>query len=252
MHPNVYINSIRQLSGTNDKIAFFKEYLTPELERIFRLALSSEYTFGVKKIPLYSVGFHKYSLNEALDVLEYEFASNKLTGNARINRLQELLGSTDPDTVEVLKLILNKSLDCGISVTNANKVLTNKIPTFDVLLCSKQDQKLIDKLPFPGTVAQCLSYDWEIETEYGKKKIGDIVENELCVNVWSYNHITNQKELKPITNFMKRKMEKEWFILTVDNKQTPPLTGDHLVWVENRNSYVRVDELQVGDQVLRW
>lgn len=154
MHANVYINSIRQITGTNEKLKFLKEYLSPVLERIFHLALSSEYTYGIKKIPLYSVGTHTYSLHDALDILQLEFARNEVTGNARIDRLKDLLSHTDPDTAEVVKLILNKSLDCGISVTNANKVLNNPIPKFDVLLCSKQDQKLIDKLPFPGTAVQ--------------------------------------------------------------------------------------------------
>lgn len=154
MHPNVYINSIRQITGTNEKLKFLKEYLSPVLERIFHLALSSEYTYGIKKIPLYSVGTHTYSLHDALDILQLEFARNEVTGNARIDRLKDLLSHTDPDTAAVIKLILNKSLDCGISVANANKVLNNPIPKFDVLLCSKQDQKLIDKLPFPGTIVQ--------------------------------------------------------------------------------------------------
>lgn len=47
----------------------------------------------------------------------------------------------------------------------------------------------------------CFHYDTLVYTNKGMKKIGDIVNNKLPVNVYSYNETTQQMEFKPITDY---------------------------------------------------
>lgn len=157
MTPYEFITSLKAISSTNAKLGFFDLNKDPLIERVFHMALSSEYTFGIKKIPLYTVrpeAEQVMTLDMALELIEKQFCTNKVTGNDRIDVLRQTLEMMHPEDAEVLKMVISKKLDCGVSVTNANKVMDNPIPTFDVLLCAKQDQKLIDGLNWPEVVAQ--------------------------------------------------------------------------------------------------
>ena len=186
MRPYKIFENLRAISGSNDKITFLTENLTPELERVFNLTLSSEVRFGIKKIPNYALDeIPTMSLDEALDVLEFEFASNHLTGNARVERLQEVLTCLHAEDAKVVEMVLSKKTDCGVSVQNANKVLKTPIKTFNVMLCAKQDQKLINELNFP-CVAQTkmdgmrviVSVDEEGKVRYRSRNGKDLELNE--------------------------------------------------------------------------
>lgn len=154
MHPYQVINLIRETQGSNAKMQVLRENLYPELESCIHLALSSEYTFGIKKIPLYSVSKDMTPLTNFSFDMFLPLMKREITGNAAIAYLQNMLNSSSYFDQELIKMILEKKLDCGISIANANKVLKNRIPTFDVLLCAKQDQKLIDQLDWPNVIAQ--------------------------------------------------------------------------------------------------
>ena len=154
MHPYDFIDQLKAISGTNDKLAFFKANTNPLIERVFDLALSTEWVFGIKKIPDYPYVCSDITLEQGLEMLELDFATNAITGNARVERLASILASMDPKDAAIIKMVINKKLDCGVSVTNANKCMTRTIPTFDTMLCAKQEQKLIDKLDWPNVMLQ--------------------------------------------------------------------------------------------------
>ena len=143
--------AIRDLSGTNAKLSFlklalFKPQTSPLLERVLHMALSSEYTFGIKKIPAYSKEADSMSLTEALDIMEKSFCTNRVTGNSRSDLLSLILACVSEDDAEVVKMVISKKLDIGMNVTSVNKCLSNPIPTFDVMLCAKQSQAALDKV----------------------------------------------------------------------------------------------------------
>jgi DNA-directed RNA polymerase subunit beta len=47
----------------------------------------------------------------------------------------------------------------------------------------------------------CFHPDVKVWTEFGMLPIGKIVKQKLALRVWTYNHVTSQFELKPITNW---------------------------------------------------
>ena len=149
--------SIRNLSGTNDKLSFLKAQTSPLLERVLHMALSSEYTFGIKKIPSFTKEADSMSLTEALDIIEKSFCTNRVTGNSRSDLLSLILACVSPDDAEVVKMVISKKPDIGMNITGVNKCISKPIPTFATMLCAKQDQKLLDQLDWTNAVAQCKS-----------------------------------------------------------------------------------------------
>jgi len=147
LSPFTIIEALRGISGTNDKLAYLKANTNPLFERAFHLAYSSEYVFGIRKIPTYRVNnFGSISLDQALDVLESSFATRAVTGKAAVQCLTDLLEKLYWADAHVLACVIKGNFDCGINVTNANKCMSKPVPTFSTMLCAKQDQKLIDKL----------------------------------------------------------------------------------------------------------
>jgi ATP-dependent DNA ligase len=152
------LQNLKAESGTIKKLDLLKSYLqeNPILEDVFHLALSTELQFGIKKIPDYTPSkVQPYlALSYALETLVEDFATNKRTGNERIDSFKMLLEMSRPDDAKVLEMVVQKKLDCGISTTNANKCLSRPIPVFDVMLCSKMEQKTLDKIDYKDMILQ--------------------------------------------------------------------------------------------------
>jgi ATP-dependent DNA ligase len=152
------LQNLKAESGTNKKLDLLKSYLieNPVLQDVFHLALSSESTFGIKKIPEYTPSTTQpyLALSAALETLAERFATNEETGNERISHFTRMLEMMREDEAKVLEMVVQKKLDCGISVTNANKVLSNKIPEFKVMLCSKNEKKTLDKIKLEDMILQ--------------------------------------------------------------------------------------------------
>ena len=68
-------------------------------------------------------------------------ASRALTGNAAINLLVSLFKNVDKENEKWMRKILKKHLAIGVSVKSINKVFPNFIPTFEVSLAQKFDEK---------------------------------------------------------------------------------------------------------------
>ena len=88
------------------------------------------------------------------------------------------------------------------------------------------------------------------------QKIKEVVDKKLQGKVKSFNTITGKIEFNEITNWavdgQDINNEKiKWFILTLENGfKTPPLTGNHLIYLPKNKCYRRVDLLSENDVVL--
>ena len=237
----------------NFKIELLTKHKDNELlKEVCRLANDPFTQFYQRKIPEYRkmYGNVLIDLKSAVDNLSI-LSSRTLTGNAAIAQLQMILSSVTAEDALVIKRIIQKDLKCGVNTSTINKVWKNLIPEFPCMLCSPFEQKLVDKITFPAIV-QCLSSDWMVETNNGTFTIQDIVENDLDVMVKSYNHTTDMVEFNKVLNKSKTfNSFNEWYRITLnDGTVTKPLTGNHLVWVDNKKDYIRVDELSIDDAVL--
>ena len=149
---------IKETSSTKAKeqiLASNSDY--PLLSDVFRLAYSNKIHFGIKKIPPYETkewnpgnSNEFYTLEYCLDFLENTLAKRVITGNKAIEQLSKMLSGTTRENQELIKRILAKDLDIGVSISTANKVWKGLIPEQPQMLCSPYSEKTIANIKFPA------------------------------------------------------------------------------------------------------
>lgn len=150
------VNSIFEALSANPsrlaKEALLKQYKTEYLlQRAIFLALDPFTQFFIRKIPVVSKRKKEWTLDQAMDMLG-QLSSRKVTGNAAIAFLKEILEKISEDDAMVIERIIRKDLDCGIQESTVNKIWKDLIPTFPCMLASAYDEKLVAKMPFPAIV----------------------------------------------------------------------------------------------------
>ena len=137
---------------------------------------------------------------------------------------------------------------------------------FEVARANKYDDKTAKKVELDETwVASrkldgCLHYDTEIVYEDGiKRKIGDVVENQIAGKIKSFDVETGKEEYKKIISFMKNgedisldgiiEKEYQWFLIGSKDKQIK-VTGNHLVYLPEFKCFRRVDQLKGDEKIL--
>jgi len=135
------------------------------LKKVFQAAYNTKITYGIKIIPDRQVSDDPITLSSAIDSLIV--LSNRMkTGNAASVYLSELLGKLSLDDSIVLSRIIQRDLRCGCSDTIVAKVWKNLITKHGVMLAYKDISGI--KYPAYGQT-KCLSGDWLVEDEDGKK-----------------------------------------------------------------------------------
>lgn len=96
----------------------------------------------------------------------------------------------------------------------------------------------------------CASPETLITTNLGNKTIKEIVDNKLDCQVLSFNHKTHKKEFKEILNYFNNGMKDDWYEIEDELGNLLKLTSKHLVFVKNKNKYIKVEDLEINDEVL--
>lgn len=123
-------------------------------------------------------------------------------------------------------------------------------------LAKTYDEKSKKHVKFPCFVQPkldgCLSGEWVVEFEDGSKKtMQEIVDNEIFGKVKSYDTTTREILYKDIVGHSKKNKTTKFFrIETSDGEMSKPLTGNHLIWTETRQEWIRVDELTEDDVIV--
>lgn len=153
MNINEFFNDLAKNPSRLYKTAKLNENVDNEILReVIRLALDPFTQFYIRKIPEYSqIATTDIGLPEAISQLWY-LSSRTITGNRAIEHLRSVLCNLPADKAKVIERIIDKSLDCGVSVSTANAVWSGLIKEYPVMLCSPYDQKLVDKIKFPAYV----------------------------------------------------------------------------------------------------
>ncbi len=152
------INHIFEKLANNNSRIFKQQYLfehrnTSLLKEVINLALNPFILFYIKKIPVYTNSDIQYTLEEAIQEL-YPIIKRVITGNAAIEHLTDILSHTSIDDAKVIERIISKDLKCGVSVSTVNSIWAGLIPEYPVMLASKFEQKLIDRLAFPVLIQE--------------------------------------------------------------------------------------------------
>lgn len=149
MNINYIFETLSSNNSRNFKLEFLSDHKdTPLLKEVINLALNPFILFYIKKIPKYTKNQYHITLGAAISMLEL-LSNRQITGNSAIEHLANILSSVEPEDAKVIERIINKDLKCGVSVATVNSIWKNLIPEYPIMLASKFDQKLIDRLTFP-------------------------------------------------------------------------------------------------------
>jgi len=122
----------------------------PTLRKAFWAAYNPEITYWIAAHPQVTDYAGTMTLLTAIDEILVNLATRKITGHAGIEFYREVLSSLNEDDAQVLRLIIDRDLRCGVQIPTINKIWKNLIPTYDVMLAGKEPKHL----QFPDVVVQ--------------------------------------------------------------------------------------------------
>ena len=141
---------LEKLENTNsqkEKIEILKT-MNEAQKRWFKMCYNSLITFGVKKIPEYTSESNSLDTMSIMDILEKEFVTREITGNAAIERLRDILSNAEePEAVERL---IKRDARCSVNSTLLNKVFPNLIPEIPCMLAQPMNEKTLKNIKFPA------------------------------------------------------------------------------------------------------
>lgn len=226
-------------------------------------------THNVEKVDIdYSKYEHRPPLNHQKEAIE------KLTGSRRFILADDMgLGKTTSTIIAALETGVKKILiicpaslkinwqreienytDRSVYISEGKKFSTEDdfvIVNYDILKNfhdpkNNKESKILNN--FDLIISdECFTYETMIMTNIGEIKIGEIVENNLDVNVLTYNHITKKTEYKKIFRWLKKNKDIIYQI-ELQNGVFIECTGNHKFFTKNRG-YVRADKLTKNDDL---
>ena len=141
---------LEKLENTNsqkEKIEILKT-MNEVQKRWFSLCYNSLITFGVKKIPEYTSESNSLDTVSIMDILEKEFVTREITGNAAIERLRDILSNAEEP--EVVERLIKRDARCSVNSTLLNKVFPNLIPEIPCMLAQPMNEKTLKNIKFPA------------------------------------------------------------------------------------------------------
>ena len=141
---------LEKLENTNsqkEKIEILKT-MNEVQKRWFSLCYNSLITFGVKRIPEYTSESNSLDTVSIMDILEKEFVTREITGNAAIERLRDILSNAEEP--EVVERLIKRDARCSVNSTLLNKVFPNLIPEIPCMLAQPMNEKTLKNIKFPA------------------------------------------------------------------------------------------------------
>lgn len=125
------------------------------LKKVFRMAYSPEVLFGIKQVDMSKASecsvFSGVSLEDALELIETEVCSRNLTGHKAHTYIADLITELkDPTDAEIIHRILNRDLECGASISLANKVWPKLIKLQPQNLATSNSDKAMSRIKLPA------------------------------------------------------------------------------------------------------
>ena len=150
------INELNQENGSNYKLSVLEKYKDNELlKRILKMTYDKvQYTYGIGKTTITKLESHqeskeKISISEALDILENEFCTRKVTGHKAIARIDEVLTKLG-ENAYIIERVLDRDLKIGINTRSINKVWKKLITAPPYMRCAVYSKKTANKVKFPA------------------------------------------------------------------------------------------------------
>ena len=128
------IQELNLENGSNYKMDVLRKHAGNDtLKRVLKMTYDKvDFTYGITMLKIRDGYFDsiepELSLEEALDILEYEFAKRKVTGNDAIARLGSVIASMANENDEtIIAGIINRDLRINMGRSNINKVFKGLI-----------------------------------------------------------------------------------------------------------------------------
>jgi DNA ligase-1 len=148
-HASDTLDEIKLIKGTNAKKAILvRENENTLLKKILCYGFNPYIPFHVIKVPNVdtlerAASPHEEKSWETFFQVADKCAKREITGNNAINELYEVFKISTKKNESWMRKILNKHLSIGVSTKTINKVYPGLIPTFDVSLAQKFEEKRI-------------------------------------------------------------------------------------------------------------
>lgn len=149
------LDILNEISATDSSKA--KEKILGEnkdnalLRKVFELAYNKRLTYGITPKDLNFTGsVGPMSLESFCDELIEKYSTRKLTGNAGLHYMQQMLDSMTGASCEVARRILSRDLMCGASVALGNKTWPGVIPEQPQYLAAPYSEKNLKKIKWPA------------------------------------------------------------------------------------------------------
>lgn len=180
------IQKIKTTRSRNEKEAILRANVdNEELKTFFKLALCPFTNFYQKKVFVQETSTDMVKLLDAMHYINNVIAGRKFTGNAAIEKIQQLINTLSEDDAKVIMHILQKESGCDLGGSTINKIWPDLIPSFPCLLATAYDEKLALKLNWTAGVISQLKSDGGRVTvvidEEGVVKLFSRAGNELNV-----------------------------------------------------------------------
>ena len=140
------LTEIASIGSTNAKRDILTSYGNNELlQRALRYGMDPFMPFNVVKVPRVKERSEKPFVESAAWETFFNAAdmcaSREVTGNAAIELLHNCFSLVDAEDEKWMRKILKKHMAIGASVKSVNKVFPGLIPTFEVSLAQKFEEK---------------------------------------------------------------------------------------------------------------
>lgn len=152
------IEQLNQDNGSNYKMDVLREHKDNEtLQKLLKMTYCKvSYTYGISmkniKADFGASETGNFTLEYALDILENDFATRKVTGNSALGLLTSILEKLTVEDAEIVKGVINRDLRINMGRSNINKVFKNLIVKPPYMRCGIYTEKTQKKINFPAIV----------------------------------------------------------------------------------------------------
>ena len=116
------------------------------------------------------------------------------------------------------------------------------------ILASTKGRILI-KVDYSAHEVRCFDLDSYVCTEIGKMRFRELLGLDKKPKVYSFNHETQEKELKEVGTQSVHETEEEMYKIEYEGGSIS-VTGNHPVWSVTRNAYIRADDIQEDEEIM--
>ena len=143
----IILEKLESTNSQKEKIEILKT-MNEIQKRWFKMCYNNLISFGVKKIPEYTSESSSLDTVSIMDILEKEFVTREITGNAAIERLRDILSNAEEP--EVVERLIKRDARCSVNSTLLNKVFPNLIPEIPCMLAQPMNEKTLKNIKFPA------------------------------------------------------------------------------------------------------